>query len=589
MNATDSAAFRFAGLWQWNPVSCVTPRSYDEKHMMAHNDWFFDRSFMARYFDALREAGLNTWVLANTHPFPFMVDLAAFPEAQVLGPAERQRYQVHYHWLFETARAKGLQPFVLFHTCYVPDRFGERHQIRPTNATPYTPSPLAIEYTRHCVRLLCDTYPELAGINGEASENVAVGSRASFVRDAIVAGVHDSRQRPLLFVRGWVSDPAEMKAAVLDPYEGECFFTVKYTWEFLVHRKPDPEFMRWIDTCGAARVLPEFWISNYQPFGCHDTTLAAGIREEVRRLGCPGFTSHPMDLYGAPFVQPAARGILQIERDQDWFATLSGLWEQGGPERADGFGLPDADMAAHAAQAACAPFQRIMLFLTGNKQNFLQPQFLAAIGGSPDRKAGLQTLFHWGNLPHMTDSTYGRWIPPFEGTPVFYPAETGEGYRLETLLDELERMESAWCEPPPTASRRAEVYQAWRRDVQVLHLMARAWAHRAEAILAHYAGRTADVAAGLERSLACVRRAAEILPAGDPCRLLVGRFAIILTWQDLVGALERELADGRAGTFANYYFFGAAESYVVGGRDFAERPAAATVAGVSTPSATANA
>jgi hypothetical protein len=541
--------------------------------MMAHNDWFFDRSFMSRYFDALRAAGLNTWVLANTHPFPFMVDLAAFPEAQVLGASELQRYQAHYHWLFETARARGLQPFVLFHTCYVPDRFGERYQIQPTNARPYTPPPLAYEYTRHCVRLLCDTYPELAGINGEASENVAVDRRASFARDAIVAGVHDSGQRPLLFMRGWVTDPAEMKAAVQDVYKGECFFTVKYTWEFLVHRKPDPEFVRWTETCGADRVLPEFWISNYQPFGCHDTTLAAGIREEVRRLGCPGFTSHPMDLYGAPFVQPAARGVLQVERDQDWFATLSGVWEKGPTERADWFGLPDANPAAHAAHAACAPFHRIMGYLTGNKQNFLQPQLLAAIGGSPDRKAGLHTVFHWGNLPRMTDSNYGRWIPQLEGMPVRYPAETGEGYRLETLLEELKSLEGEWCEPPPTAIRRADVYDVWRRDVRGLHLMARAWAARAEAILAHYAGRAVDVVAGLERSLTCVRSAAEILSDAGPCRLVVGRFAIIVTWHDLVGALEQELADGRAGTMADYYFFGSAESYVVGGKDFAERPA----------------
>jgi hypothetical protein len=570
MSPTDPDAFRFAGLWQWNPVSCVTPRSYDEKRMAANSGWFFDRAFMSRYFDALREAGLNTWVLANTHPFPFMVDLSRFPEAQVLGASELQRHQSHYHWLFETARAKGLQPFVLFHTCYVPDRFGEKHQIRPTNAHAYTPPPLAVEYTRHCVRLLCDTYPELAGINGEASENVAVDSRAVFARDAVVAGIHDSGHRPLLFFRGWVSDPAAMKSHVLDVYEGDCFFTVKYTWEFLVHRKPDPEFMRWVEICGAPRVLPEFWISNYQPFGCHDTGFAAGIRAELRRLGCPGFTSHPMDLYGAPFVQPGESDVLQVERDRDWFATLSGRWSDGSRERAADFGLP-APVLDGAARAAGAPSQRISCFLTGNKQNFLQPQLLAAIGGSPDRKAGLHTLFHWGNLPRTTDGAYGRWLPQLEGTPVRYPTEPGEGFRLENLLEELEGLDAEWREPPAEAPLQPALYAVWRRDVRALRGMAQAWAARGAAIVALCAGRRAEAPAALERSLASVQGVRALFPEGALCRLLVGRFAVILSWADLAGALERELADCRAGTLADYYFFGEAESYVVGGKDFAER------------------
>ena len=187
--------FRYCGLWQWNPVSCVTQRSYDEKHMMRHNEWFFDRSLMSRYFDAMRAAGLNTWILANTHPFPFMVDLSAFPEAVVLSRAELDLYQRHYHELFEMARAKGIMPFVLFHTCYVPDSFARKHNIRPGHS--FEPPPLAVKYTRHCVRELCRTYPELEGVNAEASENVAPELRASFAERAIVEGIRESGRRPI--------------------------------------------------------------------------------------------------------------------------------------------------------------------------------------------------------------------------------------------------------------------------------------------------------------------------------------------------------------------------------------------------------
>jgi hypothetical protein len=169
-----------------------------------------------------------------------------------------------------------------------------------------------------------------------------------------------------------------------------------------------------------------------------------------------------MDLYGAPFVQPARRGVLQVERDQDWYATLAGLWEEGPGERAAWFGVSDADELDRPARAACAPFQRIGCYLTGNKQNFLQPQWLAAVGGSPERRAGVQTLLHWANLPRLTDGAYGRWPQQFDGVSVRYPTETGAGFRLEDLLGELARMDCDWREPPPHAPGRRAERQLWR-------------------------------------------------------------------------------------------------------------------------------
>jgi hypothetical protein len=561
--------FRYAGLWQWNPVSCVTPRSYDEKAMMRGNAWFFDLALMGRVFDAMREAGLNTWILANTHPFPFMVDLKAFPDAVVLSAGELARYQAHYHRLFELARAKGLLPFVLFHTCYVPDAFGKKHGIRPRHS--FEPPPLAVEYTRHCVRELCVEYPELAGLNGEASENVAAANRAAFARQAIVEGIHDSGRRPVLFFRGWISDPVQMREEVQSAYAGECFFTVKYTWEFLVNSRPDPEFRRWVAACGAARILPEFWISNYQPFGCHDLELAAGIRRELQSLGCPGFTSHPMDLYGAPFVQGGG-GVLQLERDRDWYATLSGAWRDGSPERARAFGLPDDEAAlSAAAKAACRPLQLISYYLTGNKQNFLQPQWFAHISGSPERRAGLHTLDQWSGLAELADRSFGRWREQIDGLPVRYPGETKDGYGLENLLEELAILDAEPAESPHDAPLRAEAYAAWRRDVLALRCLARAWRERGRAVLAHLAGRSEEMAAALGRSLAAVRELPGLVGHDEPYRLLVGRHVVMLRWSDLIAALEEELADHLAGRPQPHYFFGQAQHYDQYGLDFAQK------------------
>jgi len=534
-----TSSFRTRALWQWNPVSCVSPRCYDEKWMMRHNDWFFDRSFMQRYLDRLRDAGLNAWILANTHPFPFMVDLCEFPTA-ALPKEELARYQAHYHWLFETARGMGIKPFVLFHTCYVPDRFARKHGLRPGHG--FVPPPIACDYTRLCVRRLCETYPELAGINAEASENVHPDHRAEFARDAIVAGIHDSGQRPALFFRGWISDPEGMKREVMERYEGECFFTVKYTWEFLIGANPDPEFMRWINTCGAERVLPEFWISNYQPFGCHDTELAAALRDRIAALGCPGFTSHPMDLYGAPFVQGASRNVLQIERDRDWYATLCGT------DASDG--------------VSSRSIQRIAAYMTGNKQNFLQPQLLAAVGGER-RCAGLQTAAHWAALPEMVDNACGRWMAQIDGTPVRYPGEGGDGFGLADLIAELGALEAEWRQPGD------EVEDVRRRDIIAQHLMVRAWTERARAMLTRFEGDGERARPHLQHSVGFVRRVPEVLGFDGPYRLLVGRHTFIVRWSELIAALERELAEWGREDPEDSYAFGVSEYYEDVGQDFA--------------------
>jgi hypothetical protein len=565
---STSTDFRVRGLWQWNPVSCVGPRGYDERYMQAHSDWFFDRDLMCRYFDGLVRAGLNTWVLANTHPFPFMVDLAEYPDAVVLSPEDLARYQAHYRWLFAAAAERGLAPFVLFHTCYVPDPFGIKHDIRPLHS--YEPPALAYDYTRHCVRQLCDTYPELAGIYAEASENVRVDLRARFANKAIISGIHQSAQRPRLMFRGWISEPAEMKELVLDAYEGECVFGVKYTWEHLVHRRPDPEFMRWVDTCGAANVAAEFWISNCQPFGCHDLELAAGLRDELQALGCAGFTSHPMDMYGAPFVQGTDQRCLQIDRDRTWFRTLAGDCVDGVAAESDRFGLA---LAPGSLRAASRPAVRASWFMTWNKQNFLEPQLLAFVAQT-ERKAEVQHLDAWLKLPAITEASYGRWPEQLDGIASRYPGEDEGDFDLAALVAGLEALDADWEDVPETAPAEPEVYAAWRAEVRAQHLLAGAWRERAHAVLAHHDGDRAGVPTFLERSLALVRKVPETVGFDGPYRLLIGRHTFIIRWSEMIAALEQELADYPGGTLAEHYTFGAAEFYdtpdaTVTVRDFA--------------------
>jgi hypothetical protein len=407
------------------------------------------------------------------------------------------------------------------------------------------------------VRQLCDTYPELAGIYAEASENIHVDLRAEFAKDTIVSGIHDSSQRPMLLFRGWISDPTAMKQAVLDEYDGECFFGVKYTFEHLVHRRPDPEFLRWVHTCGADRVLAEFWISNFQPFGCHDLELAAGIHEELRALGCAGFTSHPMDLYAAPFVQGTQQRVLQLDRDHAWYATLSGACESGLQLESTRFGL--ANLPVDTLRAASRPFVRASWYITGNKQNFLQPQLLAFVAQTERRQAELQHLDRWRHLGPLTAASFGRWPEQLDGLVPRYPGDTEGEFGLTDLLAGLDELEQGWEDVPDSAPGLGDIYDVWRGDLRAQHALALAWTERVRAVIAHVEGRRERALKALRLSLAHACLVPDLLRHDGPYRLLIGRHTFIIRWSELIAALEAELADYAAGRLQGHYYFGTAE------------------------------
>lgn len=555
--------FRFKGIWQWNPVSCVGSRGYDERHMLAHNDWFFDRAFWDRYFDAMLQAGLNTWVLANTHPFPFMVDLVEFPDAKVLSDSQLARYQDHYHLLFAKALEKQINPLVLFHTCYVPEKFGIKYNINPEHS--YEPPELAYEYTRYCVKQLCDTYPELPGIYAEASENVKVDQRAEFANKAIVAGIHESGQRPMLFFRGWISEPSEMNEKVAEAYEGDAYFNVKYTWEHLVSATPDPEFMRWVDTCGAERVMAEFWISNFQPFGCHDLELAKGLRESLKSLGCSGFTSHPMDLYGAPFVQGGDK--LQLDRDRDWFATLSGKWNDGYKELSDEMKIGNPKSLKKMSMAAALPMINASYYMTGNKQNFIQSQLMSMVAANPEKQCELQLPRHWKTLRGVTECSFGVWMEQLENKCVQYPGDEHEGYSIQDLIDDQNAILAKWKPRLEQFEREGTgpLWELWKTDVTALYHISSAWVRHVEG-LSHLLNEENNLAIEcFTKAMSSINEISGILGYDGPYRLLVGRHTITLSWSEIAAALalliedlsnERELRES--------YLIGSAEIYETG-------------------------
>src|ERR1017187_2134157 len=127
--------------WTWDPVSGGQYEAFDESYAYVHNKWFFDKSVWQKMFRTMTGCGFDSMILANTHPFPFMLDLPKYPS--VIDETALADYQAMHRWVFETALNYDIEPYM----CFFP----------LSGSEPMTD--YAVEYMQYCVRQLLETYP----------------------------------------------------------------------------------------------------------------------------------------------------------------------------------------------------------------------------------------------------------------------------------------------------------------------------------------------------------------------------------------------------------------------------------------------
>ncbi len=179
----------------WDPVSSGTNRVFDEAHACKNNKWFFDKSVWQKMFRTMGGCGFDAMVMANTHPFPFMIETPGYPEARMLDDSTLADYQRMHHWIFETALDYEIAPYLLFFSNYYPSRLLEARGIDPHDLS--APPDFALDYTRGCVRELLQSYTEIAGIFVDAGE-----SSAQFIQQSVVDTLDAVRPDANLYLCG---------------------------------------------------------------------------------------------------------------------------------------------------------------------------------------------------------------------------------------------------------------------------------------------------------------------------------------------------------------------------------------------------
>lgn len=538
--------------WTWNPVSSVTDRPFDEPYAYRNNSWLFDRSLWTRMFASMSELGFNAMILANTHPFPFMVDLQGYPEAKVIDDARLADYREMYGWIFAEANAHGIAPYVLFFSVYYPDPL-LRHLGIPASEA-WKATDYAVEYTNYCVRALLREYPGLAGIVGDASENIDAQKREFFLQGAVVDAVDEERPDIHLMMRGYWSDPSKMTGQLRRRGGRPITWSNKYTFEHLVHTRPDPVFRSWMEMGGAENVAGEFWISNFEPWTCFSFSTIEGILANLKDFGCAGFSVHPLSMYQWPF-SPDTLYDYQWERDRAFYAT----WDGASP---DGLSKPrwaSDSRLREGFEAASVVMERLALYIAGDRENQWHPQFCSIkdYNRTPPHLLTIEDMLNFDDQKvfqlgknwwqHVTGQRVVHFTEHLEsGTP-------GDAYGPEQFIDELNQLSNQALETAQKALENSSSDSELRSaalDAYCMGKLGMFYSHRSSAALARGGGDDAEAVRHLAAALEVYR---DLMDADSkhrrPFRVLAGRAAIIGDFSDTLRALESEYHDAASGEF----------------------------------------
>lgn len=541
--------------WTWDPVSSGTYRPFDEPHAYANNKWFFDKSVWQRMLRTMNSCGFNAMVLVNTHPFPFMVDLAAYPDAKVVDDSTMADYAAMHHWIFDTAIAYDIAPYLLFFSIYMPEKLLAARGIDPKDSA--IPTDFALEYTHYCVGTLLKTYPELAGIFAEASENIT-GKREQFLQQAVVDVLDAVRPDAQLYLRGWCADPKSFIDGVTRRGNKAIHYSVKYTWEHLVDANPDPAFTHWVDEAGGANVAAEFWISNFEPWTSFSFETVEGILANLDELGCAGFSLQPLALYDWPLSSDTFFKY-QFQRDMVWYGGWGGqsveqMIRQGNPK----WLLRNRKLIAGFG-AGSRILELLALYFGGDKQNQWHPQFCSY---RPYDGGGVANLLTIEDMLHLDEIGvfWGReWWKDVTGDSVVHLAEYVESgtpedaYGPDELIEELadlsQQAVAAGEKGMRSASGEKEL-PSFARDALCMGRLGEFYVERIRAALAHARGDDTEALDHMNRALGIFREIRSIDNSHRrPFRVITGRSTIVGDWLDTVRALEAECADASNGEF----------------------------------------
>ncbi len=317
--------------------------------------WFFDRQLMLRYLDELVDNRYNTIFFWNGHPFPYFLELSKYPEARMLSEAELRRNIEYLKWFTAEADRRGIWTVFHFYNIHVSPAFAKAHEREGVRIENHASTPLLAAYTRYCVGEFVKSYPNV-GLMLTAGEALNVKPE-EFIRDVVIAGIHDSGKNPPLIVRAWSINFERYRDLVKNQYSN-LFTMMKHNTEMIDSPYPDPRNKNYIGL-GQHHIINLHENSDVKPFRWASPVFIQQMVRIWQEWGVEGFHVYPMVSWQWPVsLDRTDPPLSAIDRDRVWIEAFGRYgWNPKRPagqeeqhwiqELTARFGTPEAGKAVY--------------------------------------------------------------------------------------------------------------------------------------------------------------------------------------------------------------------------------------------------
>lgn len=510
--------------WTYDPIP---DRRDDDK-------WFFDKSVWQKMFRTMNTCQFNAMFFSAAEVLPCMIGLSVCPDDNLIDEAAADGYQQMYHWIFQNALDYDIAPYLVLNPLRV-----------PSDADP-------VEYIRHCMAALLDTYTELSGI---VLEGDAAPQNIKLIQQAVVDVLDAARPDAALIIRAGGVDADFITSSLTRRGNRKIGYCVKYTSDHLVDHNNDEAFARWVDAVDGENIIAEFGFANFEPWTCFSFDTITNILSNLTEAGCLGLAPLPLSPGQWPHVSDSFFKY-QWQRDLIWYSAWGGMGiEQLKRQNRPKWLIRNFRLIS-GFEAASRIIELLTLYFAGDRTSAWRPQYCSVETERGPHLMSLSDMLQPGGLSEYS----GRdWWEEITGDPAIHLGEyilkgaPENTYGPEELIEELTDLAGLAVAAGEKGLRSAsgeKELPSFSRDALCMGRLGEFYVERIRGALSHAREENAEAAEHVARALGLYRELVDIDSTHrEPFAPAWRQTTICGSWEPILNVLEREYADVQKGVF----------------------------------------
>ena len=241
--------------------------------LQLHMETVKDTAFWVDFLDMMVDNRFNVLSLWNLHPYTFMIQPNAFPEATQFTGQEFADWRQFWKTLFRMAKERGIETYIINWNIITSPQMTEAHDVANYKDdlewhygfTPADTSQIIVDYMRECITQVINEYPNLTGVGVSIGERMKmpIEDAMQWVKNTFVEGIRRADRKAKFIHRAPFSIDPEVARTYIESYtnfDDPIIMEFKFNWS---HAHSSPH----LSITHGGRIKDQYWNpkpSNYQ-------------------------------------------------------------------------------------------------------------------------------------------------------------------------------------------------------------------------------------------------------------------------------------------------------------------------------------